>query len=50
VNAEINRKFLEIRRKCFKGHPEKYPGYCTRAVLDILQLINLIIDELEALA
>jgi len=49
VNAEINKKFLEIRRKCFKGHPEKYPGYCKRAVLDILSLLNDIREEIAEL-
>ena len=45
MNSEINRKFREIRGKCSKAHPEKYPDYCWRAVLDILDLLNQIRQE-----
>ena len=45
MNPEINRKFIEIRDKCSKAHPEKYPDYCWRAVLDMLDLLNDIREE-----
>ena len=46
MNPEINRKFIEIRDKCSKAHPEKYPDYCWRAILDILDLLNLLAAEI----
>ena len=45
VNSEINKKFREIRRKCNNKKPEHYPAYCHRAVLDILNLLNLMRQE-----
>jgi len=45
MNREINRKFREIRGKCNDKTPGHYPSYCHRAVLDILDLLNLIRQE-----
>ena len=45
MNREINKKFREIRGKCNDKQPEHYPAYCHRAVLDILDLLNLIRQE-----
>jgi len=46
MNPEINRKFREIQGKCDNKTTEHYPAYCHRAVLDILDLLNLITTEL----
>ena len=46
MNREINRKFREIRGKCNDKTPEHYPSYCHRAVLDILDLLNLLAVEI----
>jgi len=48
MNPEINRKFIEIRGKCNDKQPEHYPAYCHRAVLDILNLLNMMREETAA--
>jgi len=45
LNREINRKFREIRGKCNDKTPGHYPSYCHRAVLDILELLNMMREE-----
>jgi len=48
MNPEINRKFREIRGKCNDKTPGHYPSYCHRAVLDILELLNMMRQETAA--
>jgi len=48
MNREINRKFREIRGKCNDKTPEHYPAYCHRAVLDILDILNMMREETAA--
>jgi len=46
MNPEINKKFREIQSKCNNKTPKHYPGYCHRAILDVLSLLSLITEEL----
>jgi len=45
MSSEVNRKFREIKRKCNNKNLGHYPSYCHRAVLDLLELLNMIREE-----
>jgi len=48
VNPEIKRKFRAIRGRCNRKAPDRYPDYCRRAVLDVLDLLNDVCGEIAA--